>query len=61
MSSLFLEDALSGNPTQRKEQLANLARHAEAAERYEDMCKFMKVRPTTRFCGLKTRDDRADM
>ncbi len=41
-SKLYVEDALDKDPVTRKAQLSLLARHAEQAERYEDMCKFMK-------------------
>jgi len=39
-----IEDVLSPDPVVARRELNDLARHAEAAERYEDMCKFMRVR-----------------
>lgn len=43
-SLLNIDDALPADPKERMAQLSGLARLAEASERFEDMCKFMKVR-----------------
>ena len=39
----YVEESLSKDYAQRRLQLIDLARLAESSERFEDMCKIVKV------------------